>query len=109
MKKILIAAALFAAFGLEGAYANNAMISQTQISVPAEDGFKAIEADQLPQAVKDTIAKNYEGQTIKAAYVKEECEAKTYKVTLAAADGKTSDVLFNEQGEVLTGEEKAGN
>lgn len=109
MKKILIAAALFAAFGLEGAYANNAMTSQTQISVPAEDGFKAIEADQLPQAVKDAIAKNYEGQTIKAAYVKEEGEAKTYKVTLAAADDQTSDVLFNEQGEMLPGEENAGN
>ncbi|MCM1041799.1 MAG: hypothetical protein NC396_05150 [Bacteroides sp.] len=106
MKKVLFAAALLAAFGINAACANTVSATKTQISVTAEDPFKTIEADQLPQAVKDAVAKNYEGQTIKVAYVKEEGENKTYKVTLSAADDKTSDVFFNEQGEVLPGEEK---
>ncbi|MDE7356087.1 MAG: helix-turn-helix transcriptional regulator [Rikenellaceae bacterium] len=46
------------------------------------------------------------GETNKAAYVKEEEGVKTYKVTMADAEGKTSDVLFNEKGEVLPAEEQ---
>ena len=95
MKKVFIAAALFADLGFNAAYAN------TVIAPKAENEFEAIETDQLPQAVKDAVAKSYEGQTIKAAYVKNEEGVKTYKVTLADAEGKTSDVLFNEKGEVL--------
>ncbi len=101
MKKYFIVAALFAAFGLNSVYANTAISTQTQVSVIAEDSFKAIEADKLPQAVKDAVAKNYEGKTIKAAYEKVVETVKTYKVTLADAEGKTSDVLFNEKGEVV--------
>lgn len=104
MKKVFIAAALFAALGFNAAYANTAIVPQDQISVTSEDPFKAIEADQLPQAVKDAITKNYEGQTIKAAYVKEEEGVKTYKVTLVNAEEKISDVLFNEKGEALPAE-----
>lgn len=106
MKKVFIAAALFTALGFNAAYANTVIATKTQISVTAEDSFKAIEADQLPQAVKDSVAKNYEGQTIKAAYVKEEEGVKTYKVTLSDAEEKTSDVLFNENGEVLPAEKQ---
>ncbi|WP_296002689.1 hypothetical protein [uncultured Alistipes sp.] len=107
MKKVFIAAALFAALGFNAAYASTAIAPKAQISVTAENEFEAIETDQLPQAVKDAVAKSYEGQTIKAAYVKTEEDVKTYKVTLADAEGKTSDVLFNEKGEVLpAGEQK---
>ncbi len=107
MKKVFIAAALFAALGFNAAYANTAIAPKAQISVTAENEFEAIETDQLPQAVKDAVAKSYEGQTIKAAYVKTEEGVKTYKVTLADAEGKTSDVLFNEKGEALpAGEQK---
>ena len=91
MKKVFIAAALFAALGFNAAYANTVIAPKAQISV----------TDLLPQAVKDAVAKSYEGQTIKAAYVKNEEGVKTYKVTLTDAEGKTSDVLFNEKGEVL--------
>lgn len=42
--------------------------------------------------------------TIKAAYVKDAAGVKTFKVTLADAEGATSDVLFNEKGEILPNE-----
>ncbi len=66
--------------------------------------FVAINADELPQAVKDAIAANYEGQSINAASVKDEEGVKTYKVNLVDADGNGQDVLFNEKGETLAGE-----
>ena len=44
--------------------------------------------------------------SIKAAYVTETEEAKTYKVTLVNADAETIEVLFNEKGEVLPAEEQ---
>lgn len=107
MKKVFIAAALFAALGFNAAYANTAIAPKTLISVTTKTEFEAIKTDQLPQVVKDALAKSYEGQTIKAAYVRNEEGVKTYKVTLADAEGKTSDVIFNEKGEVLpAGEQK---
>lgn len=60
-----------------------------------------MKVEELPQTVKDIVAKQYEGKTVKTAYVKEAAGVKTFKVTLADAEGKTSDVLFNEKGEVL--------
>lgn len=101
MKKVFIAAALFAALGFNAVNAATTVAPDDQVAVTVQDQFKAIEADKLPQAIKDAVAKNYEGQSIKAAYVKDAEGVKTYKVTLANAEGKTSDVLFNEKGEVL--------
>lgn len=103
MKKVFIAAVLFAAFGFNATYADTTVASDNQVEEMAQDDqFKVIEVDSLPQAVKDAAAKNYEGQTIKAAYVKDVEGVKTYKVTLANAEGsKTSDILFNEKGEVF--------
>lgn len=107
MKKMLIAAVLFAAFGFNAMYAYTVVASDDQVEVTvAQDEFKAIETDSLPQAIKDAVAENYKDQTIKAAYVKETEGVKTYKVTLTDAEAKTSDVLFNEKGEILPVEEQ---
>ena len=108
MKKVLYVAAIFAAFGVNMASASNATVNNMNltVSVVNQDPYKAIEVDELPQAVKDALAKDYKEMTIKAAYVKETEEAKTYKVTLVNADAETTDVLFNEKGEVLPNEEQ---
>lgn len=105
MKKIFVAAALLAAFGLTAAPVSTATTANAQISVTTEDAFKAIELDALPQAIKDAVAGKYEGMTVKAAAVKEEEGVKTYKLTLADAEGKAIEVLFNENGEVLSAQE----
>lgn len=102
MKKLLIAVALIAASGAGAVYAQTPTDPSTQATTTiVGDSFKEIKVEELPQTVKDTVAKQYEGKTVKAAYVKEAAGVKTFKVTLADAEGKTSDVLFNEKGEVL--------
>lgn len=107
MKKMLIAAVLFAAFGFNTMYAHTVIASDDQVEVTAaQDEFKTIEADSLPQAVKDAVAENYKDQTIKAACVKDVEGVKTYKVTIVDAEAKTSDVLFDEKGGILPTEEQ---
>lgn len=101
MKKLLIAVALIAASGVGAVYAQTPTDPQTQATTTVGDSFKEMKAEELPQTVKDAVAKQYEGKTVKAAYVMEAAGVKTFKVTLADAEGKTSDVLFNEKGEVL--------
>lgn len=108
MKKVLFAAAMMATFGVNMASASNATVNNMNLmaQVVNQDPYKAIEVDKLPQAVKDALAKDFKEMSIKAAYVKETEEAKTYKVTLVNADAETIEVLFNEKGEVLPAEEQ---
>lgn len=101
MKKIFMTVAVIATLGFGAANASASIAPQTVTEVVADDQFKAVELDQLPQEIKDAVAKNYEGQTIKSASVKEENGAKTFKVTISDNEGKTTDVLFNEKGEVI--------
>lgn len=105
MKKIVFAAALCAVFGLPTAQAAQVADSTSFAVKPAQtDPFKAIPTDSLPQTVKDALFKDFADMTVKAAYVKDEDGVKTYKVTLANAEGTATDVLFNEKGEILPAE-----
>lgn len=102
MKKLFIVAALFAVLSVNASYAVTSVSPQTETTVVADDQFKIIEIDQLPQPVKDAITKNYEGKNIKSAAVKEGDETKTYKVCLSDAEGTTLEVLFTDNGETVT-------
>lgn len=104
MKKLLFAVALIAASGVSAVYAQTPSDPQTQTTTAVEYSFNETTAEELPQEVKDAVAKQYESMTIKAAYVKDAAGVKTFKVTLADAEGATSDVLFSEKGEILPNE-----
>ena len=94
MKKVLFAVALVMGLGSSVAFAGN-MVSDVEIVVMVND-YK------LPQAVQDTIKKDFADLTIKEAAVEESEEGtKTYKVTFTDAEGTDSEVFFNEKGEVL--------
>lgn len=103
MKKLVLAAALFMAVGMTSVFAGNVVVSESSIeSVMAVNDFKPIEVKDLPQAVQDTIKKDYVESTVKEAAVEvAEDGTKTYKVTLVDAAGAESAVLFNEKGEVV--------
>lgn len=103
MKKVFIVAALFAALGFNASYADTTNESENQVETTVNQSeFTEISPDALPQTVKDAISNNYNGMTVKAAFEKNMDDAKIYKVTLTnAEDEKTSDVLFNDKGEVL--------
>lgn len=99
MKKVLFAVALVMGLGSSAAFANN-MASDIEI-VAMVNEYKPIDVKELPQAVVDTIKKDYAESTVKDAAVEvAEDGIKTYKVTLVDAAGTESAVLFNEKGEV---------
>ena len=99
MKKVLFAAALFMGLGGSAAFAGNLM-SDVEIMVMVNE-YKPLEVKDLPQAVQDAIKKEFADQTIKSAAVEtKEDGTKTYKVTLTDAQGKETEVLFNEKGEI---------
>ncbi|KAB4167569.1 hypothetical protein GAQ31_21785 [Bacteroides uniformis] len=86
--------------GSSVAFAGN-MVSDVEIVVMVND-YKPIEVKDLPQAVQDTIKKDFADLTIKEAAVEESEEGtKTYKVTFTDAEGTDSEVFVNEKGEVL--------
>ena len=98
MKKVLFAVALVMGLGSSVAFANEMTV---EIVVMVND-YKPIEVKDLPQAVQDTIKKDFADLTIKEAAVEESEEGtKTYKVTFTDAEGTDSEVFFNEKGEVL--------
>ena len=92
MKKVLFAVALVMGLGSSVAFAGN-MVSDVEIVVMVND-YKPIEVKDLPQAVQDTIKKDF-------AVEESEEGTKTYKVTFTDAEGTDSEVFFNEKGEVL--------
>lgn len=104
MKKFLIAVALVTVFGGSAIYAQESTDPKTQVSTTVEDPFNEIKVEELPQVIQDAVAKQYEGKTVKAAYLKEADGVKTYKVTLADSEGNTTDVLLDEKGEVIPNE-----
>ena len=99
MKKLFVAVALVMALGTSVVLANNAWTSNVETIAPNDD-YTQIELKHVPQAITDAVAKNYEGNSIKEAYVKTaEDGTKTYKIILMDGEETESVVLFNEKGE----------
>ena len=89
MKKVLFAVALVMGLGSSVAFAGN-MVSDVEIVVMVND-YKPIEVKDLPQAVQDTIKKDFADLTIKEAAVEESEEGtKTYKVHLPMQKARTA-------------------
>ena len=89
MKKVLVAVALVMGLGSSVAFAQE-VINTTSVEMQAKE---------LPEAVAQAVAKNYEGATIKEAYVAEKESGKVYKVILTTKDSQEVTVLMNEKGE----------
>ena len=99
MKKLFAAVALIMGMGASVALADNTTCFMLQTVNVAKD-YTQIELRHIPQAITDTIAKNYKGNTIKEAYVKTaEDETKTYKIILIDGEDTETIVFFNDKGE----------
>ena len=99
MKKLFVAVALVMALGTSVALAGNAWTNIVETVAPNDD-YTQIELKHVPQAITDAVAKNYEGNSIKEAYVKTaEDGNKTYKIILMDGEETETTVLFNEKGE----------
>ncbi|MCD8229913.1 MAG: hypothetical protein LUD70_22250 [Bacteroides ovatus] len=101
MKKVLVAVALVMGLGSSVAFAqevNNSTAVETTAQAP-QDEFTKIDAKELPAEVMNTLAKSYEGASIKEAYVAAKETGKVYKVIITTKDTQEVTVLMNEKGE----------
>lgn len=102
MKKVIIFAvvALMTGWSSIVAVASN-QIKDVQVMVKVAD-YTPIEVKDLPQAVQDTLKKDFPEVAVKEAAVETADDGtKTFKVTLVDADGAESDVFLNEKGEII--------
>ena len=100
MKKIFVVVALVMSMGTSVVLAGNVTMTNTEF-VSTSNEFVVIELKDVPQAVQDAVAKNYEGYTIKEAHAKTtEDGTKIYKLILANSESE-SIVLFNDKGEEI--------
>ena len=101
MKKLFVAVALVMGVGTTVAFAADNQTTAASVAVAVND-FVPVEVDDLPQAVKATLAKDYADYMVKEAAVEaNEDGTQTYKVTLTAQDDTEQTVLLSENGEVL--------
>ncbi|HJD91597.1 MULTISPECIES: hypothetical protein [Bacteroides] len=100
MKKLVLTVALFFGLGTVATYAQQEVKEQAVQEV-VQDEFVKIEISELPEAVVNTIKKDYEESTVQEAYVSEKYGIKTYKVVLKDQEDQETTVFFNENGEKL--------
>ncbi len=79
---------------------NNSSAVVAEAQVP-QDEFVKMDPTELPQAILLTLAKNYEGSSVKEAYVKVKDEAKIYKIIILTQDGQETETILNEKGEAV--------
>ena len=102
MKKVLVALAMVMGLGSSVAFAyvvsGTQSVEQTQQN--PQDEFTKVEVKDLPQAVMNVLAKDYEG-----AVISEKETGKIYKVVLTITKENQSTeevtVLLNEKGETV--------
>ena len=101
MKKMIFTLAMVMGLGTTVAFADN-VNTNVEVTTPADE-FTPVELKDLPQAVQETLAKDFANQTVKeaAVAVNEEAGTSTYKVTLTGEDGNETTVLLTDKGEVL--------
>ena len=76
------------------------------LSAVAEDvvqDYKEVKASEVPDNLKEVVAKNYKGATISKAYVNANGE---YKLELATADAKSVTVQTDAKGQLVQNEIK---
>lgn len=81
----------------------NAPQAQEQ-TTQQQDGFEKIEVQELPQAVQDALATQYEGATTDEAWVKEEDGSKKYKLQISQ-NGQATEIYADEEGKWLKDQE----
>lgn len=65
--------------------------------------YKEVKSSELPKAVRDAVATDFDGATISKAYVNAQGD---YKIELATADAKQATVYANTKGEWIKNELK---
>ncbi|WP_299393286.1 hypothetical protein [uncultured Gelidibacter sp.] len=94
MKKVFLTAAIVLG-GLSTFAAPAMALSQTdEVVMTTQEEYKLIKAEELPQAVKDALAVDFETATLDKAYVNEKLE---YKLELTV-EGAATTVYADKDG-----------
>ena len=96
MKKVVLTAAILLG-GLTTTFATPAMSlnnNTDEVVIALQEEFKEIKKDELPQAVKDALATDFNTATLDKAYVNNEQE---YKLEITV-DGAASTVYADKDG-----------
>ncbi len=95
MKKIFLSLAFFLfGIGMSVMADNTMQIKNDTIAV--EDGFKTIDLKEVPQSIKDAIAKKAPGSTLKSASLSLKQEGvKSYRVVYVTKEGVENSILIN--------------
>lgn len=65
-------------------------------TIAVEDGFKTIDLKEVPQSIKDAIAKKAPGSTLKSASLSLKQEGvKSYRVVYVTKEGVENSILIN--------------
>jgi len=99
MKKVFIISAFMLGF-VGFIVAQNNLLTTNEVVYVQQDGFEAIAVDELPDAVKKAVVKDYTGASVSKAYVNEN---KQYKLILSM-EGASKTIYANENGEWITAE-----
>ncbi|MDC8002751.1 hypothetical protein POV27_01685 [Aureisphaera galaxeae] len=97
MKKLMIATAIIMV-SLTSINAQSSLKespSKAQVA-SSQDDYKEVKVSELPQAVKDAIAKDLEGATVSKAYANEKGE---FKLVVTTADKLSKTLYANNKGE----------
>ena len=93
MKKIFLSLAFLFGIGMSVMADNTMQIKNDTIAV--EDGFKTIDLKEVPQSIKDAIAKKAPGSTLKSASLSLKQEGvKSYRVYVTK-EGVENSILIN--------------
>ncbi|MCG2429676.1 hypothetical protein [Aequorivita xiaoshiensis] len=74
---------------------------ELKLSANAVQDFKEVKASELPEAVQNAVANDFDGATISKAYVNAKGD---YKIELTTADAKKATVYANAKGEWIKNE-----
>lgn len=96
MKKVVLTVAIVLGGLSTFATSAFAMNQTSQIELIAQEEYKEIKAEGLPQAVKDALAKDFPTATINKAYVSEK-QVLEYKLDLTI-DGEPLTVFADKDG-----------
>jgi|TARA_R110002020_G_scaffold103640_2_gene242755 CRP-like cAMP-binding protein len=95
MRKIILV--LIFSIGMISTYAVPTINAEANFTSQQElQKYAEVKVSELPQHVKDAVAKDFEGATINKAYKSEKGE---FKLVISTADGESQTLHANSKGE----------
>ena len=94
----VIAGAMFLAVGPANAQVYENSQAEAEMGQTQQVKYTQIEAQDLPQQVREAFEKDYQGSTLTEIYSAEKDGETSYKLIVSSEDGKTLELFADAQG-----------